>query len=166
MDISSWPPYRIMMLPDWCFGQRWWVGSYAGETQGRAYDFCSEENLPDWFVVWGILMTFKEPGGTQAMRVTVRLARNTAEIHDHGLACERVCKGISAHNIYYEFYVNQNGLTWINDLRLILESKDRRIAFMANGDQTNLYEGTVGVLISGVPREVPDWVVSGLAGMR
>lgn len=166
MNTSNWPGYKIMMLPDWCFGRRWWVGGYAGNVNGQAYYYCVEENLPDWFVVWGILMAFKEPAATQAMRVTVRLARNTADITDHLLDCERICKNVSSPGIHFEFYANQNGVTWINDLRTIHESKDRSIAFETNGDQAIAYEGTIGVLISGVPREVPDWVVSGLEGMR
>ncbi|GAJ14978.1 unnamed protein product, partial [marine sediment metagenome] len=128
--------------------------------------FCSEENLPDKFVVWGIMMAFMSPSCLQAMRVTIRLARNTADIEANGMTLERVCSGISSHGILYEFYVNQNGATWINDIRLIKQSKDRRIAFVTSGDQTILYEGTVGVLISSVPREVPDWIFSGMAGFR
>ena len=166
MDISNWPNHKVMMLPDWCFGRRWWVGSYAGDTNGQVYYFCTEENLPDKFVVWGILLSFLEANALQAIRATVRLARNTAEITANPKDMERICSGISTHNIQYEFYVPQNGLVWINDIRTIHESKDRRIAFATNGDQAIAYEGTVGVLISGVPREVPDWVVSGLVGMR
>ena len=166
MDVSRWPLHKIMMLPDWCFGRRWWVGSYAGNTSGQVYYFCSEENLPDWFVVWGFLLSFKENAALSAIRATIRLARNTAEITANAMTMERLCKGISAHTILYEFYVPQNGLIWINGIRTIHESKDRRIAFATNGDQVIAYEGTVGVLISGVPREVPDWVVSGLEGVR
>ena len=166
MDISNWPDYKIMVLPDWCFGRRWWVGSYAGNISGEAFYCCTEENLPDKFIVWGILMSFQGPAVTQAMRCTVRLARDTKAITDDAMGCERICKGISTHNILYEFQANQNGVTWLNNLRLIVQSKDRRIAFVTNGDQAIAYEGTVGCLISGVPREVPDWVVSGLVGMR
>jgi len=166
MDISNWPDHKIMMLPDWCFGRRWWVGSYAGSTTGVVQYVCSEENLPDKFVVWGVLIAFQSPSCLQAMRVTIRLARNSADITENATTLERLCKGISSHKIMYEFFVPQNGLVWVNDIRTIHESKDRRIAFAANGDQAIAYEGTIGVLISGVPREVPDWVVSGLAGMR
>lgn len=166
MDISNWPNYRIMQLPDWCFGRRWWVGSYAGNSKGEVYHWCAEENLPDKFVVWGILMSFMSPICLQAMRVTIRLARDTAALTDDPKGCERLCKSISSHKIQYEFFANQNGVTWIKNLRLIAESKDRRIGFVTNGDQAIAYEGTVGVLISGVPREVPDWVISGLAEMR
>lgn len=166
MDISNWPDHKIMMLPDWCFGRRWWVGSYAGNSNGQVYYYCTEENLPDKFVVWGILLTFQENAATQAIRVTVRLARNTADITAHAMTLERICKGISSTGIQYEFNANQNGMNWIDNLRTIHDSRDRRIAFATNGDQVIAYEGTIGVLISGVPREVPDWVVSGLAGMR
>ena len=165
MDISNWPDYRIMMLPDWCFGRRWCVGSYAGNTQGKVYYYCTEESLPDRFVVWGILLAFREPLGDRAIRATVRLARDTAEVTADAWGCERVCKGISSHKILYEFFTEQNGTAWVKNLRLIVHSKGRKIAFVTNGDQVNPYTGTVSVLISGIPRQVPDWVVSGLAGV-
>jgi len=163
MDISNWPNYRIMELPDCCFGRRWWVGSYAGNTEGTVYYCCTEERLPDKFVAWGILLSFREPLANQAIRATVRLARDTAEVTADAWGCERVCKGISTHNILYEFYTNQNGMAWIKNMRTIVESKGRRIAFVSNGDQVHGYFGTIGVLISGVPREVPDWVVGAVS---
>lgn len=165
MDIANWPDYKIMQLPDWCFGRRWWVGSYAGNVEGKTCYCCTEESLPDRFIVWGITLAFHEPLGDRAMRVTIRLARDTAEVTANAWGCERVCKGISSHKILFEFFTEQNGQTWINDMRIIVESKGRKIAFVSNGDQVHGYFGTAGVLISGVPREVPDWVIAGLAGV-
>jgi len=74
---------------------------------------------------------------------------------------ERLLKGISIPTITYELYVNQNGVYWIGGQRQIIESAGRKLAYTSNGDQAITYEMTVGVLISALPREVPDWMISG-----
>lgn len=160
MKISDWSVDRIMQLPDHCFGRRYWVGVYSGGTGGVAnYTICQEQ-LPDRFIVWSILFANNSPGMTQAMRLTVRLGdrvpANVAEV----LTFEKLCKGISTPSIVYEFYCQPNCVTLIHDLRMFIISEGRRIAVLTNGDQQNVYESTVGVLISSIPREVPDWLIS------
>ncbi len=166
MDVSRWPIDRILQLPDWCFGRRWWVGEYMGSTQGRAMYRIGEENLPDWFVVWGILISCNSPACLQAMRLTMRLGTILPTEPTDVNGMDRIFDGISKSKITYEFYANPNAVTWINAEKIIHESRGRRLVLIANGDQTIAYEMTAGMLISSIPREVPDWVVSGLAGVR
>lgn len=166
MNILNWPEYKIMMLPDWCFGRKWWIGEYMGSTTGRIYYRLGEEQLPDWFVLWGVLVCCRSPNCLEALRLTIRLGDHTPASVTDAQKMERLLKKISIPSIVYELYVNQNGVIWINDQRQIMESKGRRLALVSNGNQAINYEMTVGVLISAVPREVPNWVVSGLAGMR
>jgi len=68
-------------------------------------------------------------------------------------------KGISTTGILYELYVNPNGVTWIGCERQLVEPNGKRLSLVSNGDQSNTYEMTVGILISAVPNEVPDWMV-------
>ena len=61
MRIDNWPLDRIMRLPDWCFGRRYWVGQYLyGLGGGIAYGI-AEEPLPDKFVVWGVMVSVMTP---------------------------------------------------------------------------------------------------------
>lgn len=166
MRIDDWPLDRIMRLPDWCFGRRHWVGTYAGATNGHVSYWLVEEQLPDKFVVWSIMMCCNCPLMLNGFRVTVRLGFRVPVDAAEVLGLERLCKGISRPNIVYEFYVNPNGLTYMNQQRLLIESTGRRICLMVNGDQENPYESTVGVLISSVPKEVPDWLVSNLVNIQ
>ncbi|GAH94099.1 unnamed protein product, partial [marine sediment metagenome] len=55
----------------------------------------------------------------------------------------------------------------LGPMRNIIEARNDRIGggFKIVGGPTPT-ENQVACLISGIPREVPDWVVSGLAGVR
>lgn len=159
MRIDNWPLDRIMRLPDWCFGRRWWVGEYMGSTQGRAYYRIGDEELPDKFVVWGVLISARSPVCLEALRLTMRLGTILPAAPAEVNGMDRIFEGISIHTITYEFYVNQNGVTWINCERIIHESGGRRLVLISNGDQTIAYEMTAGMLISSMPKEVPDWLI-------
>jgi len=159
MRIDNWPLDRIMRLPDWCFGRRWWVGEYMGRTNGQEYYRLGEDSLPDKFVVWGILIANNCVGMTDAMRLTMRLGTFLPAAPAQVNGMDRIFDGISIPTITYEFYVNPNGLTWINAERIIHESNGRRLVMLSNGDRTNAYEMTAGMLISAMPKEVPDWLV-------
>ena len=161
MRIDDWPMDRIMRLPDWCFGRRYWVGEYVGEVHGHAYNIIGTEELPDKFVLWGVYVTCMSPVCLQALRVTIRLGDNVAALTADPRVYERLLKGISIPTIVFEIYANQNGVTWLDGLRQIVESGGRRLAISTNGDQTIPYEGTVAIQISAMPKEVPDWLLSG-----
>jgi len=159
MRIDNWPFDRIMRLPDWCFGRRWWVGEYMGNVNGGSYYRLGEEQLPDKFVVWGVMICNRSPNCLEALRLTIRLGNDLpAEPSDlNGL--DRIYEGISIPTITYEFYTAPNSITWISAERIIIESNGRRLVLLSSGDEVILYEMTVGVLISAMPKEVPDWLV-------
>lgn len=158
MDIRDWPIDKIMQLPDCAFGQRWWVGTYCGDSNGRAGYFTVDENLPDKFVVWGIVFCCRAVASVNPMRVTVRLGTHLIANAADALSMDRIFKGISSKNIVYEFYLSQWDLTWLDCKRIIVDSAGRKIQLMTNGDQVTAYEMTVAVLISSVPRDIPYWI--------
>lgn len=130
-----------------------------GSTDGEAFYHIGTESLPDKFVVWGILISARSPACLEALRVTVRLGTALPAVPADVNVLDRICQGISVPAITYEFYVNPNGTTWINAERIIHESNGRKLVVLANGDQVITYEMTVGVLISAMPKEVPNWLV-------
>jgi len=166
MKLDNWPLDRIMRLPDWCFGRRYWVGTYTGDTGGKVFYDISEENLPDKFVVWGVLFSCNSPGMTNAMRATLRLGTRAPLNVAETMGLDRVLKGISQPDILYEFYVNANGLSYVPNQRLLVESAGRRIVVVTNGDQSNAYEMTSGVIISALPKEINEWLYSDHPGFQ
>ncbi|GAH43760.1 unnamed protein product [marine sediment metagenome] len=130
-----------------------------GHVEGEAYYRLGQEHLPDKFVVWGILIACRSVACLEAMRLTMRLGEFLPTTTDEVNALDRIYKGISISTITYEFYVNPNGVTWINAERIIHESSGRRLVLLSSGDQVIAYEMTAGMLISSMPKEVPDWLV-------
>lgn len=159
MDISNWNVNQIMQLPDWCFGGRWWVGEYVGAVGGVVEYRGGEELLPQRFVLWGILVSARSPNCLEALRLTIRLGGSAVASVAAAKALDLVLSGISKADILYELYVNPNGVTWIGCERQLVQPNGRKLSLVANGDQAITYEMTVGILISGVPNEVPDWLV-------
>lgn len=159
MDISRWNPNQIMQLPDWCFGNRWWVGEYMGSTTGVCYERIGEELLPQRFVLWGILVCTRSPSCAEAMRLSIRLAGSVPPSVDAWKKSSRLLGDISTAPILFELYTNPNGLDWIGGIKQLVEPNGRRLALISSGDQSNAYEMTVGLLISAVPTEVPDWLI-------
>ena len=161
MRIDNWPLDRIMRLPDWCFGRRWWVGTYSGGTNGVINYGIIEEQLPDKFVIWGMFFCSRSVGMTEAMRVTLRLNDVAPVAWADVYALEHLFKGIGISNVIYEFNFAANTAFWMNTERVIVESAGRKIVFVTNGDQAITYESTIAVQISSMPKEVPDWLLSG-----
>lgn len=151
-------PNQVMQLPDYCFGPRWWIGEYMGSTNGRVYTREGQELLPQRFVLWGILISARSPSCLEALRLTIRLGGSGSVGSVDVFKQTRLLDGISIASILYELYVNQNGVTWIGCERQLVESRGRRLSLVSNGDQTIQYEMTVGILVSAVPTEVPDWL--------
>lgn len=158
MRIDNWPWDRIMRLPDWCFGRRWWVGEYMGSTNGTVYYRLGDEQLPDKFVVWAVVINCRAPNYDRALRLTIRLSTVIPSVTVDVRTMDRILKGISSPNIVYEFFANPNGMTRIECERQIIESNGRRLALVSNGDQVNDYRANAAIEISSVPREVPDWM--------
>lgn len=159
MDVRGWNNNQIMQLPDWCFGGRWWIGEYLGSTTGVVDKREGQELLPQRFVLWGILVSAKSPVCLQALRLTIRLGGSGSAGSVDVYKQTRLLAGISKAEILYELYVNPNGISWIGCERQLIESRGRRLSLVSNGDQAIAYEMTVGILVSAVPTEIPDWLV-------
>lgn len=130
-----------------------------GSTSGGIYYRSGEEKLPHRFMLWGILVSARSPCCLEALRLTIRMAGSAAASVAAAKAMDRLLGDISTTEILYELYVNPNGTTWIGCERQLVEPNGRRLSLVSNGDQTIAYEMTVGILISAVPKEVPDWLV-------
>lgn len=162
MKTQNLPMDKIMQLPDCCFGRRWFVGTYMGGTLGVVHYNMSEEQLPDKFVVWGVLFSCMSPNCLQAIRCTIRLGHVIPANIGAAQVLDRVFKDVSVNTIVYEFYINPNGVDFLPCQRQLIESQGRKLVIVTNGDQAIDYESTVAIQISALPKEVPDWLISGL----
>ena len=166
MDISKWSIEKIMQLPDWCFGKKWWVGTYVGTTADAPEVFLIGESVPDVFVLWDVLVGVTGvTAGTHA-NLTLRLCRQQP-VFGNIKKYRRLMRGMSKKTLTYDVHMPPAGLFHLGPMRNIIEARNDLIGgALKIVAETATCENCVACLISGIPREVPDWVVSGLAGMR
>ena len=166
MKIDRWPIDRIMQLPDWCFGQKWWVGVNIGTALAEAVPFIIDESVPDVFVLWDVIVLSAAAAGQTRTDLTIRLCPQvptTVNVRTF----TRLLKGLSKPVDYYELQLPGDVAVHIGPMRNVIEAKNDRIGgiFKRIG-ATDTQQAQVGFLISGIPKEVPDWLFSGLAGVR
>ena len=166
MDISRWDIEKIMQLPDWCFGKRWWVGIYIGPAADEANYFLIPESVPDVFVLWDVLICAVGHTTATHCNVSLRLCR---QVPNGGTlkTYRRLLRGLSDPKQFYDVHLPPVSCTHLGPMRNLIEARNDRIGGVFKlVAETVSSENQVACLISGIPREVPDWVVSGLAGLR
>ena len=166
MKIDRWPIDEIMQLPDWCFGRRWWIGCQCYAGDGKSSCGWAEEPFPDRFVLWAVMVGVYSPGMTDGMRVSMRVSAQKFTTTEEVMAADRLLKGVGRIGDFMDLYVASNQLTSFGGIRQYCHHPNKRFACQANGDQVNMYYCDVNILISSIPKEVPDWLFSGLAGVR
>jgi len=166
MDVSRWPLERRMALPDWCFGQKWWIGMTVGTTaDGQVYFFISDLP-PDNFVVWDILFS---PGGVVACTkadLTLCLCKEAPVVGNIRILT-RLLRQFGTKGQMYDMHLAPHSVSYFGPMKVAVEAVNLGIGgTLKMYAETAVCENSVGILISTLPREVPDWVVSGLAQAR
>jgi len=156
MDIQNWGTHKIMQLPDYCFGRRFLVScTVTGGDAAAAWDI-SEIALPERCVLWeyrafcscvsGELASFRVALGDQ-LPVTTAIMDGLEPLIN-GLGSQG--PGPRAIHMSYE-----GKLVW-NRLRQNVQSTSRSLIIEATGAQGKTPIVTVGIVVSGVPRSIPD----------
>lgn len=161
MDLSKWSMDEIMQLPDHCFGRRWWIGGEIQTDADATTYFVFEENLPDNLVVWEVLISAAPVSAGTTWGLTLRLC-NVAPTAVTILGMRRLLPGMGNVEGVYDVVATRQGSFEMVPMRCLVESAGDKIG----GALTLVLEtldmiSTVGVLISSVPRSVPDCLISG-----
>ncbi len=164
MDISKWSLDRIMALPDWCFGMKWWVGTYVGTSGSTFTPFIIEESVPDKFVLWDVLISTTGRTGATHVNLTIRLCQE-APTSVNIKQFRRLLTNFSTRIQSYDIHLPPLATTHLGPMKNLIEAQNDKIGgALKIVDETATCENAVACLISGMPKEVPDWVVSGLVG--
>jgi len=163
MDIRNWPLGKIMQLPDCCFGQRWPI-SISGETTAVAPVFdIAECALPEKTIIWELHGSTVAPSVDRAnciLKVGDHLPANAAEFNamEYLFGCmDLVTYGRSAVEI------GTNASIHLSRLRYpVLATGQRFVGYFQTASASSLLV-QVTLVVSSVPMEVPDCLVSGLA---
>jgi len=160
MNIQNWGIGRIMELPDWCFGRRFMVScalDLAAAT--RAWDI-SEVALPEWCVIWELFIVGTGDFGKE---ISVRIALGdqlpaVVAVFD---ALDPLFMGLGVQGAEPR-YLNVNGVRELSmrRLRMPVAANGRRLVIEGLTPEAKTGSLFVAIIVSGVPKEVPDWLVS------
>ncbi len=160
MDVRNWPMDRIMQLPDRCFGRRWFVGMISGKEDAGADYIVAEPELPTAMVVWGMYLTIRQTAIT-GWKLSYRLGPDMVYDAASFDALERVFPNLAHISFLYEIWSNNCDQMIVTGLRNFVEPNGRRLVMaIATVDGTGYREAAAGLLISSIPKEVPDWLLS------
>jgi len=166
MDVSKWPLDEIMQLPDHAFGRRWIVSvGRSGLSNNILYDI-SEAGLPERFVVWEIMWC-----GDGEILFVVSMALGLSDYLPttdvEFWAFPRLISDLGID-------INGNRMLFIRSeqswrrmtLRQPVASGGRRLVGRFAETATKTAAAMIAITISSLPREVPDWLISGRREFR
>ena len=162
MRIDDWPINKIMQLPDWCFGIKYAVSVEAfAANDSFAYDI-SEIALPETMVIWQILIV---PITFSAFTNYVRigLAQNLPATEAEFMELQPLINGMGAQGpgprqIQLNIYSAGQSIM----LRQPVHTASRKLALLTYAAVDENCWVRVVIIISSVPKEIPDWLNLGL----
>lgn len=165
MNIEKWDIDRIMQLPDWCFGRKWPVSvGYKTAAIGTYYDL-SELGLPDKCVIWQVNWSFSSIGVLSVVTSLALANEIPADTNEYNQKSQLLADmGISVE-LRRDVTISSYGGGKTIDIRMPLETAGKRLLGRFNWGQAITGMMMISMVISSIPKEVPDWVFSGRAGV-
>lgn len=166
MNIEKWDIDRVMQLPDWCFGTRYPVGvAVRSPVTNPGWDI-SEISLPEMAVLWEVV--FWSPKGyteIDSIRIGLgmKLPTSTAQMD---LTTE-LLKGCGRFATQKRSYLTFGAeVVNVNRIRLPIATGNRKLILELTPNSSKSNEVQVITIWSSFPKEVPDWLFLGQAGLR
>lgn len=160
MRIDDWGIGRIMELPDCLFGRRFLVScSVEGGADAAAWDI-SELAFPEVAVIWEVRM-FSELAGNLVDSFRLALGDELPTLTGQMDRLEPFIQGLGAQGPGPRA-INPSldgRMEWAR-LRFAIATAGRRLVLEATGAGTSTPVVTVGVVVSSVPKEIPEWLYS------
>lgn len=160
MDIRNWPMDQIMQLPDCCFGRRFVISCTGLASSGGVTWDMSEVAFPERSVIWEVAVwgnarfpdihSIRLAIGDQLP--TTRTMMSDLESLFFGLGEQ----GPDPRVIIGTF----GGFLILRRLRMPLKPSGRRLVLEVSAVEAKDSECTVCVVVSSMPKEVPDWLFS------
>jgi len=161
MNIDNWPLDRIMRLPDWCFGRRFPVSVRVNSYSGAFDVDISEIGLPEKCVVWEFI---SEPYYVDHHNGYARVALGDQLVADEAafMRLEPLINGYGnqgqgPRQIEYSQYTGPLHIS----MRMPVAAAGRRLTAMAVAPVEKSYRCRFTIVVSSMPKEVPDWLISG-----
>lgn len=162
MDISKWDIERIMQLPDHAFGRRFIVSCSVHATGVSVKWDISEVGLPNHFVLWQLLI-YPVICNSGPSKVRIAMGDNVPTSSAMMNVLEPMVYGVgfqAAEPRHIE--VNQVSASIDLRLRMPIRAGGRRMVIEGTSLATKDTWLQVMAIVSSVPKEVPDWILSDL----
>lgn len=161
MDVRRWGLNQIMQLPDCCFGRRYLVSCSLNVLSAQRVWDISEVALPDRCVIWELMIRgTTSPENIVDLRIALGDQLPTAVAMFNRL--EPMFMGLGRQAAEPRPMVVAGGdlMHW-DRLRLPVAAQGRRLVIEALTGELVVGNVLVGIVVSGLPTEVPDWLCSG-----
>lgn len=161
MNVRNWPMGQIMQLPDNCFGQRWPVHVGVKTTSSVPHYDISESGLPERCVIWGFYIVVSGVS-TSYVEVTFALGDMLPTTEAEFGANEMLFHdlGVPFGAIRFIRTIPYSGLGFIPMRKYVAAGGRRLIGRFDPATATLVYSHGI-LIVSGVPTEVPDCLLSG-----
>jgi len=166
MNIEKWSIEKIMQLPDWCFGTRYVLACSAyGANTVYGFDM-SEISLPNRGVLWQLtLHTIFSDASTNYLRIARGNKLPATEAAFNLL--KPLVMGLGQQGAEPRQIISYpSGQTLSMRMKMPIESVGGRLIIAAYGQSAKSTRIRVVAVVSGIPKEVPDWLSSGRDAWR
>jgi len=163
MDVRDFPMDWIMQLPDHCFGRRWPVSvGWPLSAAGTFYDI-SESGLPERCVIWEVLLNVISHGTNGLVVVNLALGDVLPTTAAEFQANEMLLRDFGWYNLaQFNITAGIGDQVSLRNLRVPVMAAGRRlIGRCISGAQGS--DAFLSIVVSSMPTEVPDWLISGRA---
>ena len=160
MNISKWPLSKKMQLPEEAFGVKYMVGVELGSAANTIEYLMSPQSMPDDCVIWSFFYS-----GCMVSCNYTRLAFALGENPPNDAAqfgsCQPLLHGYKDQNFAYDLFLPANDSVIIPDMKFYVKAAGRRLLVMHKpyGGE-GYFEGNLFFMVTTVPTEVPEWLVS------
>lgn len=165
MNVEKWPLEKIMQLPDCAFGRRFLV-SCEVKGYGAAVKFdMAEIPFPDRMVIWQVSI---EAYYMSDLESYIRLALGEQIVTSEAMfmLLDPLIYGYGYQGPeprIISFFTNYGQTSLL--LRMPIETKGQRLLMMSSSEDTKHAKCRVSVVVSSIPKEVPEWLISDRAGL-
>lgn len=150
-----------MQLPDWCFGRRWVVSCELGATAGTTVWDISEVALPDAGVIWQLSLNIiysMDPTNTIRLALGDILPTTTVIMDE----LEPLVHGIGVQGAEpRQKHVHAYGKGFDIRMRTPRTFQSKKMVMEATAVAGELNYAQAIMVVSSIPLEVPDWLISG-----
>lgn len=165
MNITKWNSERIMQLPDWVFGEKYIVTCKVASSGANSIWDISEISYPNRMVLWQLNLAWINCNdATGYIRLAFGEKIPTSTVMMDGL--KSVVTGLGQQGPEpRKIYGFTNMGQEVIDLRKYMEPQGHKLVVEATSVVGKATRVRIHTIVSSIPKEVPDWLISGRVGL-